>query len=45
MTLHMGMDILLSMPVAEFLDTVKEVAEVVNDKRTSTANKNRRNDR
>lgn len=42
MTLNMGMDALLSMPISDLLDTIKEVAEVVSDrKRIQARNQNR----
>lgn len=45
-TLNMGMDKLLSMPISELMDTVKEVVEVVNErKRISAGNQNRRHRR
>ena len=43
MTLNMGMDDLLSMPVADLLEVVKEVAEVVSErKRIQARNKDSR---
>ena len=40
----MGMDRLLSMPVIDLLDTIKEVSEVVNErKRISAGHSSRRN--
>lgn len=46
MTLNMGMDSLLAMPVSDLLDTVREVEEVVSErKRIQTRNQNRRNRR
>lgn len=42
MSLNMGMDRLLSMPISDLLDTVREVAEVVGErKRISAGSKNR----
>ena len=43
MTVNMGMDALLSMPISDLLDTIKEVAEVVDDrKRIQARYQNRR---
>ena len=43
MTVNMGMDALLSMPISDLLDTIKEVAEVVDDrKRIQASHQNRR---
>ncbi len=43
MTLNMGMDKLLSMPITDLLDTIREVSEVASDRKGIQArNKNRR---
>lgn len=43
MTLNMGMDKLMSMPISDFLDIIREVREVVDDrKRIQARNQNRR---
>ncbi len=43
MTLNMGMDKLMSMPISDLLDIIREVREVVDDrKRIQARNQNRR---
>ena len=45
-TLNMDMDKLLSKPVSDFMDIIKEVSEVVSDrKRAQAGDQNRRNHR
>ena len=46
MTLQTGMDYLMDLPILDLYDTIKEVAEIVDErKRISAGNQNRRKNR